>query len=106
MKLRITRFSGLPVDPETLKAYEAEFATNYDAIVAEHAQDMLTVHEKLKELDGVLQQKYGNILDEELPKSKRAWLNLLAKFDAPIMLARSSENPNELLFVVMDQPLV
>lgn len=105
MKLRTIRFSGLPVSPENLKQYNEEWKSAYDAILEQHGQDMLTVHQKVEQLEKDLQAKYVQIESNKLPASKKAWVKLLESFDAPIMLARSSEDPNELLLVVMDQPL-
>lgn len=105
MKLRTIRYSGLPVAPENLAAYDAEFKAEYDKIHAEHAPDMLKVHEKLKELDAALTAKWNSIELRELPKSRKGWLEFLGQFDCPIMLARSSENLEELVLVIMDQPL-
>lgn len=105
MKLRLVRMSGMPVSPENLAAYNAEFKTAYDAILAEHGNDMLTVHQKLKELDEVLQKKWQTIKTSTVPKSAKAWHKLLEAYDAPVMLAKSSENPKELVLVIMDEAL-
>lgn len=106
MKLRTIRFSGLPVDPKNLEAYNSEWKTSYDEIVAKYSPDMLTIHQELEKLEQALQQKYVQIESNRLPTSRKAWLELMSTFDAPIMIARSSEDPKELVFVVMDQPLV
>lgn len=105
MKLRIQRFSGLPVSTSNLDAYNTEFKLKYDEILAAHSPDMLVVHEKLKELDAELTKKYAQIELQELPKSAKGWQKLIDSLEAPVMLAKSSEK-NELLLVVMDQPLV
>lgn len=107
MKLQIMRMSGQPVSPEHVEQYKAEFQTGYDAIVAEHGQDMLTVHQKLKELDEELMKKWDRILLEKLPTSAKKWAALIKQFDAPIMLALSLEPGSEgkLVLVVMDEQL-
>lgn len=105
MKLRTVRFSGLPVSQDNLEAYNAEFQQRYDKIMETCGNDMLKVHEELQKLDAELQQKFQQIESFELPKSAKGWQKLLESFDAPIMLAKSSEGKNELVFVIMDQPL-
>lgn len=105
MKLRLARMSGRPVSVENLAQYESEFKIRYDEILAQHGQDMLTVHQELRKLDEELQGKWQRIEVEALPKSGKAWLELLKKFEAPVMLAKSSENVDELVLVIMDEPL-
>jgi hypothetical protein len=104
MKLRTIRYSGLPVDPTMLEKYDKAWKEAYDAIMAEHGQDMLTVHGELEKLEAKLQSEYGNIELRELPKSTKAWMQFIDSLDCPIMLAKSSENPKELVIVVVDRP--
>lgn len=105
MKLRLARMSGRPVSAENLAQYETEFKARYDQILEQHGQDMLTVHQELLKLDEELQGKWQRIEVEALPKSAKAWHELLEKFDAPVMLAKSSENVKELILVIMDEPI-
>jgi Skp family chaperone for outer membrane proteins len=105
MKLRVVRFSGMPVQPEALDAFNTEFKQEYDKLQEVHGNDMLEMHKGIQAMEAELQKKYSNIVAEKLPASKKAWLELLGKFDAPVMLARSSENTKELILVIMDQPL-
>lgn len=104
-KLNIVRFSGAPVEPEAFKLFDAEYKAEFDKLQELHAQDMLKFHEELKKLDEQLAAKYANIFTEELPTSQKSWRELTEKYDAPIMLARSSEDPKKLILVVMDMPL-
>lgn len=97
--------SGLPVSAENLKSYMSEFQARYDQITAEFGQDMLIVHQKLQELDAELQTKYQRVETEGMPKSAKGWHKLLEAFDCPVMVAKSSENPKELVLVIMDEPL-
>lgn len=104
-KVRVVRYSGRPVDELSFKAFENEYVQEYDKIAEACGQDMLEFHKQLQTLDAKLEQKYANIMTEELPKTAKAWRELTLKYDAPIMLARSSDNPKELIMVVMDQAL-
>jgi 16S rRNA C967 or C1407 C5-methylase (RsmB/RsmF family) len=105
MKLRTIRFSGLPVKPENLKAYNEEWQTRYDETLAKYSPDMLTIHKELEKLEAELQAKFVQIEANKLPTSRKGWMELINNFEAPIMLARSSEDTNELVLVVMDRPL-
>lgn len=105
MKLRLARMSGKPVSQENLEAYTMEFKEKYDKILEIHGKDMLSVHQEVLKLDQELHSKWQNIEVEQLPKSARAWRDLITKFGSPLMLALSSENPDELVLVIMDEPL-
>ena len=105
MKLRLARMSGKPVSVKNLEAYTTEFKTRYDEILEKHGKDMLTVHQEILKLDEELTGKWKQIEVETLPKSAKAWRDLIDKFQAPIMLARSSENVDELVLVIMDEPI-
>lgn len=97
--------SGRPVEPDIYAQYMQEFQAEFDKIQAEAGPDMLLFHSKLQELDKQLNIKYSNFFNETVPQSNKAWRTLIKKYDAPLMLALSAENPNELILVVMDQPL-
>lgn len=106
MKLRLARMSGKPVSAANLEAYTLEFKSRYDAILETHGKDMLTVHQEVLKLDEELTGKWRQIEVESLPKSAKAWRELITKFESPLMLALSSENPDELVLVIMDEPIV
>ena len=105
MKLRLVRMSGKPVSMENLAAYTAEFKEKYDLILEKHGKDMLSVHQEVLKLDEELSNKWRKIEVESLPKSGKGWHELLEKVGAPIMLAKSSENVEELVLVIMDEPI-
>lgn len=105
MKLRLARMSGKPVSQENLEAYTMEFKQRYDEILEKHGKDMLTVHQEVMKLDEELTGKWRQIEVEQLPKSAKGWRELITKFEAPIMLALSSENVDELVLVIMDEPI-
>jgi hypothetical protein len=104
--MRIVRLSGKPVSTEQLKAYEDEFRETYDKLLETHGTDMQKMHEELIGLDTELASKYANIGVEELPKSQKKWMGLIDSFDAPIMLAKSMDNPKELVLVIVDVPFM
>jgi hypothetical protein len=104
-KLIAQRFSGRPVMPDQLAAYESEFKTAFDKIQAEVGLDMLEMHKRLQALDAELLPKYTPKELMELPKSQRAWHKLIMQFECPVLVAKSSENPDTLVLVLMDQPI-
>ena len=105
MKLRTVRFSGLPVSKANLEAYDAEFKAAYDQISAEHGQDMLKMHEEILKVESALQAKYTQIEKFQMPTSAKQWKAIIDACEAPIMIARSLDNPNEIVLVIMDRPL-
>lgn len=105
-KPKIVRMSGLPVSKANLEAYHADFKAGYDKLEAEAGLDMLKLHEGLKALDVDLTTKYERTDEQELPKSAKAWHKLINDYDCPIMIAKSQDNPKELVVVIMDEPLV
>lgn len=104
-KLKIFRMSGLPVGVEHLEAYKAEFAAGFDAAKDKHGNDMLSLQSDVQELEDALVAKYEKVGVVELPKSAKAWKALMGKFEAPIMVAQSSEGNNEQVLVIVDVPL-
>jgi hypothetical protein len=105
MKLRIMRMSGLPVQLQDLENYKAEFGAGYDAAQLECGKDMLALQTKLQELENSLLAKYSNTGVQELPKSAKGWKQLLLAYQAPVLLAQSADNPNEMVLMVVDTPI-
>jgi len=118
--VKLMRLTGRPVDQAVLEAYEADFKVGFDAAMRKHAQpgqedvadtmqlkavDMLSVQTELQALDKDLLTKYKVTEEVEMPKTLKAWKALLARVEAPLMLAQSSENPKELVLVIVDRPL-
>lgn len=66
---------------------------------------MLTVHQEVMKLDNELTSKWSQIEMQELPKSAKGWRELITQLEAPLMLALSSENVDELVLVIMDEPI-
>lgn len=103
-KIKVARYSGLPVSVADLTAYKQEFETEYDKAAAKHGPDMLSLQQELAQLDKTLSAKYNLVETVEPPKSKKAWKQLIDKYECPIMVARGMEDPEQLIFVLMDQP--
>lgn len=110
--------SGLPIDPACAKLFDSEFKEGYDAAMLKHAKsknadgtinfnavDMLGVQSDLAELETALKAKYSVEGTAELPKSAKGWHKLVTELEAPLLIAKSSENPNELIIVLVDTPI-
>lgn len=105
MKIQICRHSGMPVQPADMQAYREEFGSAFDKAKEAAGEDMLVLQASLAEVDKQLNAKYSLTGKVELPKSKKAWQALMAAYEAPIMMARQAEGDNDLVLVIMDQPL-
>lgn len=126
MKIRTCRYSGLPVDVSSMKAFDEEFKAGYDAAEAKNTLDTRTpeqlaeggetalkfkplnmeaMQKDLAALDETLRLKYKVEGEDTLPKTLKAWNDLIKKYEAPIMIANSASNPEELVLVIVDVPL-
>lgn len=103
--MKIFRYSGLPLTLSDIAAHKSAFQAAYDKAVEECGPDMLKMHERLKEIDDELATNWPTIVDTVIPKSKKAWTMLIDTYEAPIIIAKSKDNPKEIVMVIMDQPL-
>jgi hypothetical protein len=118
MKIRTQRMSGLPVDPASAKLFEDEFKVGYDDALSRHAKsrnedgtvnfksiDMLSVQEDIAKLEAALKLKYKVEGEVQMPKNAKQWNALIQVYQAPLLVANSSERPEELVIVIFDTPL-
>jgi hypothetical protein len=103
MKMKLLRQSGLPVVLEHFVSYQKEFSEAYDIILAEAGTDMPTIQKRCDELEATLKDKYALTLEIMIPKNAKAWKKLLTQYGAPILVAQSMDNNNELVMVLMDE---
>lgn len=101
--MKIIRQSGLPVVVDQFKSYQNEFMEEYDKIVAESGTDMPTVQQRCQELEQRLNDKYPKDLRASMPRGIKSWEQLVDKYGAPILVARSQEPGNPLVLVIMDE---
>jgi len=106
MKVRIFRISSLPLEVVDLQAHKEEWISEYDKLALECGEDMLMLQKKCEELATKLQEKYKCIDKQEMPKNRKQWAALVAKYEAPVLIAPSAENPKELVLVICDQPIL
>lgn len=118
MKIRTQRMSGLPVDPDCAKLFQEEFQVGYDDALSRHAKsrnedgtinfkaiDMLAVQEDVGKLEAALKVKYKVEGEVEFPKNAKQWNALIQQYQSPILIANSSERPEELVLVIFDTPI-
>ena len=103
--MKIFRLSGLPLNPSDLDGYNAEFKKRYDKLAAEAGLDMLKLHAGIIDMEAKLKLEYKIIGEQALPKSQKAFLELVEKYGAPIIVARENGGTNELVLCVADTPI-
>lgn len=106
MKIKAFRLSGLPVELVDLDAYRKEWHDKYLALETECGKDMLTLQKRAQELEQELIKSYKMIIEVDMPKSAKSWALAIDRFQTPLMLARSSVNPKEIVLVICDQPVM
>lgn len=101
--MKLQRMSGKPVYQDELEAYTNEFRVEYDKAEAVHQKDMVGLNEAIIKFEKELQAKYKLVVDMKLPKSAKAWKELIVQIGAPILVAVSAEEGNEVIAVIMDE---
>ena len=96
----IIKQSGNPVDEGDAKAFLEEWKEGFDKLF-EADGDMAIVTEKAQEYEEELMKKYKIERTIELPKSMKAWKNLLEKHHSGIMVDVNAKT-GELMFVILD----
>jgi hypothetical protein len=115
--MKLFRFTGRPVELADLEAYDKEFKENFDLIMAKNVLpgnedkpvdarpvNMLQVQADLTELDKQLEPKYKLIVEVDMPKNRKQWAALVAKYECPILVAREKGGKNDLVLVLDDRP--
>jgi len=90
----ISRQSGKPVDSEDAGKYEAEWKEGFDDLFGAYQDDMKTMEEKSNEFEERLQKKYKISQKIKLPKSIKAWKELIDEHGKDVMLALDKDGKN------------
>lgn len=108
MKLKMQRLSGEVLE---LPEFRAEFTDAYDkaelacrTMDDPSAVDQISLAKTLDIAEATLRAKYGLIKDVELPKNDKQWHALVAE-NGPIMVAKSSADPDTLVLIIIDMPI-
>jgi len=96
----IIKQSGNPVDEKEAKDFLNEWRKGFDQLFDADG-DMATVTEKATEYEQELMKKYKIEKSVVLPKSMKAWKNLLDEHQSGIMVDQHAKT-GELMFVILD----
>ena len=96
----IIKQSGNPVDEGDAKEFLKEWKDGFDKLF-DAAGDMAIVTEKATKYEQELMKKYKIEKSVELPKSMKAWKNLLDEHQSGIMVDQHTKT-RELMFVILD----
>ena len=99
----IIKQSGNPVDEDDTKKFLDEWKEGFDNIF-DAKGDMAIVSEKAKSFEEELLKKYKVEKQVNLPKSMKAWKQLLDNHKSGIMVDQHSKT-GDLMFVILDQGL-
>ena len=103
--MKAIRYSGLPVNLENLKAWQSEWTLAFDELKLKHGSNMLDLQTDLAVVEKELAKKYPTSEDWSFVKTQKAMKLKIEEVQAPILIAKSSDNSNEILYVIMDQGL-
>ena len=96
----IIKQSGNPVDEGDAKKFLKEWKDGFDKLFDAEG-DMAIVTEKAAEYEQELMKKYKIEKSVELPKSMKAWKQLLEQHHSGIMVDQHSKT-GELMFIILD----
>lgn len=115
-KVQIIKQSGKPVDAEDARKFDEEFRVLYDKseskaesllkkprFASKHVMQLIERYLRFSE--HLLNKKYNQDSFVQLPKTAKAWRDLISKHDnIPIMVAKRSDKKATVL-VIMDSGL-
>ena len=96
----IIKQSGNPVDEGDAKKFLDEWKDGFDKLFDAEG-DMAIVTEKATKYEQELMKKYKIEKSVELPKSMKAWKNLLDEHKSGIMIDKHAKTGN-LMFIILD----
>tara|TARA_R110002153_G_scaffold75413_3_gene195119 strand:+ start:3996 stop:4304 length:309 start_codon:yes stop_codon:yes gene_type:complete len=96
----IIKQSGNPVDESDAKKFLDEWKSGFDKLFDAEG-DMAIVTEKAQAYEEELMKKYKVEEVVDLPKSMKAWKNLLDEHQSGIMVDQHAKTGN-LMFVILD----
>jgi polyhydroxyalkanoate synthesis regulator phasin len=99
----IIKQSGNPVDESEAKKFLDEWKEGFDKLF-DAKGDMAVVSEKAKAFEEELLKKYKVEKQVDLPKSMKAWKQLLEDHKSGIMVDQHAKT-GDLMFIILDQGL-
>ena len=102
MKVQIIRQSMTPIEFEIHAQMMDEYQLNYDKLTEQSAGDMQKLHESLDNMIKDLTKRYEEHLSKEvdMPKTKKAWTELLDTYGA--IIVGTHVDTGKLMLIVMD----
>tara|TARA_Y100001956_G_scaffold26077_1_gene25872 strand:+ start:2455 stop:2766 length:312 start_codon:yes stop_codon:yes gene_type:complete len=97
----IIKQSGKPIDESEAEKFMEEWKTGFEKLF-ESETDMETVSKKADAYEEKLREKYNLEKVIQVPKSMKAWKNLLKEHDSSIMVDVHVKT-GKLLFIILDQ---
>ena len=97
----IIKQSGSPVDEKEAEKFIEEWKEGFDKLF-EAGGDMPTVTEEAKKFEEKLRKKYDLEKVIQVPKSMKAWKDLLEEHNSSIMVDIHAKT-GKLLFIILDQ---
>lgn len=108
-KIRVMRQSKLPVKLENLSEFKKEWKDRYDELYDAHeaqygknVEKLPILAQKLEELESEMMVKYPTIEEWDWVNTKSNWKKLISDY-GPIGVATAADNPNEIVYVILDQ---
>lgn len=107
LKPMLVRQSGLPIVVEHMHEYSEAFRAEYDHLLGKYNStsfdDMNKFRDELDIVEKKLLEKYPLQERVEMPKNQKQWQSLIERVQAPILVARSLDNSDQIVLVIMDQ---
>jgi hypothetical protein len=103
MKISIYSQTGKPTDVDAAMEFEKEFKAEYDRLWELKKSEIITIDEmriKLGELDEFLKSKYKMDKVIDMPKTGKAWKDLVLAIGYPITIAVKEEDHKLALFIM------
>lgn len=105
MKVKMARHSGLPLKEEVAQEYRDKWRFYYDKVLEKYSPDMEKVQERLEKLSDIMNKRYNTIEEVELPKSRKAWKELMSEYGGYAVCVATDLEGKDLRFILLDQGL-
>lgn len=103
MKIKVYSQTGKPTDAKAAKKYQDEFRDKYDELWEKKTNGKINIDEfkaELAEFESELKSRYPMFLQIDMPKSGKAWKELIMAFECPVTLAITEEDHKLALFLM------
>jgi hypothetical protein len=84
------------------QAYQAEYVAAADKIADRAKLDMFKSQRMYRYIEFLLKKKYNNEVEIALPKSKKAYMELIKSFGTPVTLAITADG-KDVICLLLDE---